>query len=143
MKRQLYIFYKNIFTQQMKAHVLQWKMIETALNIHAHDSAYKIHNRFMVSWWGRYQYFNNKQIQIGDVVPINTVYGSSGSFRSRVGSKYIGNNTYTGNRSNSFSKPTPIHVPVNQSELIFSYLRSQFSWLPQAVSRGLIDHLSQ
>ena len=40
------------------------------------------------------------------------------------------------------SKPTPIHGPVNKSELIFSYLRSHFSYLIQAVSKGLINSLS-
>ena len=40
---------------------------------------------------------------------MNDAYGSSGSFGSRVSSKYIGNNTYTGRRSNLYSKPTPIN----------------------------------
>ena len=47
----------------------------------------------MVSWWGTDSYFNNEQIQIGDIEIVTSTYGSSGSFGSRVRSKYIGNNT--------------------------------------------------
>ena len=63
----------------------------------------------MVSWWVRYSYFNNEQIQISGVVLMNYAYGSSGSFGSRVRSKYIRHYPYTGRRSNFRSKPTPIH----------------------------------
>ena len=43
------------------------------------------------------------------VVLMNSVYGSSGSFVSRVRSKYIGNSTYTYRRSNFHSIKKPIH----------------------------------
>ena len=54
----------------------------------------------MVSWWGTDSYFNNEQIKIGDNQIMTYAYGLSGSFGSRVGSKSIGNNTYTGRRIN-------------------------------------------
>ena len=62
----------------------------------------------MVSWWGTDSYFNNEQIKIGDIEMITYAYGSSGSLGSKVRSKCIGNNTYTGSRSNFRSKTTPI-----------------------------------
>ena len=62
-------------------------------------------------------------------------YGSSGSFGSRVRSKHIGHNKYTGIKSNLSSTPTPIHEPVHKYDLNYSYLRSHFSWLPQAVAK--------
>ena len=52
---------------------------------------------------------------------MSSAYGSSGSFGSRVSSKYIGHNTYTGKRSNFCSKPTPIHGPVHKYDLNYSY----------------------
>ena len=74
---------------------------------------------------------------------MNAAYVSSGSFLSRVSSKYIGHNIYTGRRSNLCSKTTPIHVPVHKSDLNYSYSRSHFSRLPQAVSKEIINPLSQ
>ena len=74
----------------------------------------------MVSWWETDSYFNNEQIQICDIECITSAYGSSGLFGSRVRSKFIGHNTYTGRRSNVFSKPTPIHGPVQKSDLNYS-----------------------
>ena len=38
----------------------------------------------MVSWWVTYSYFDNEQIKISDVYLMDPVYGSSGSFLSRV-----------------------------------------------------------
>ena len=67
-------------------------------------------------------------------------YGSSGSFESRVRSKYIGHNTYTGRRSNLHSKLTPIHVPIHKLYLSYSYSRSHFSRLPQAVDKKKIHY---
>ena len=75
----------------------------------------------MVSWWGTYSYLSDEQIQIGGVDIMTSSYGSSGSFGSRVRSKYIGHNTYTGRRSNCRSKPTPIHGLVHKSDLNHSY----------------------
>ena len=46
-------------------------------------------NIFMVSWWVIDSYFNNEQIQIGDTKIMTSAYGSSGSFVSIVGSKFI------------------------------------------------------
>ena len=40
-------------------------------------------------------------------------------------------------------KPTVKHGPLHKSELDFSYSISDFIWLPQKVSKGLINHLSQ
>ena len=65
---------------------------------------------------------------------LNPAYSSSGSFGSRVRSKYIGHNTYTGRRSNFHSKPTPIPVPVHKSDFNYVYLKSHFSRIPQAVT---------
>ena len=74
---------------------------------------------------------------------MTAVYGSSGSFGSRVRSKYIEHNTYTGRRSNLHSKPTPVHGQGYKSNLNYSYSRSHFIQLPQAVAKKLIYHLSQ
>ena len=68
----------------------------------------------MVSWWGIDPYFNIEQIQICDIEIIISAYGSSGLFGSRVGSKPIGNNTYTRRRSNFCSKQTTIHGPFHK-----------------------------
>ena len=57
-------------------------------------------NRVMVYWQGKDSYLNNELIQISDVDIMIDLYGSSGSFGSRVRSKYIGNNTYTVRRGN-------------------------------------------
>ena len=54
----------------------------------------------MVSWWGIDSYFNIEQIQNRDIEITISAYGSSGSFGSRVRSKYIGYKNYTGRRSN-------------------------------------------
>ena len=97
----------------------------------------------MVSWWRTVSYFNNEPIKIGYIELMNDAYGSSGSFVSRVSSKYIGHNTYIGKRSHLCSKPTPIHGPVNKFDFYYSYSRSHFSWLPQAVVKELINCLSQ
>ena len=97
----------------------------------------------MISWWGTDLYLNIVPIQTRDVVLMNAEYGSSGLFVSRDRSKHIGHNKYTGRRSNLCSKPTPIHGPVNKSYLNSQYSRSHFSWLPQAVSKGLINRLFQ
>ena len=51
-------------------------------------------------WWGTDSYFNNEQIQNGDIEIKNSAYSSSGSFGSIARSKYIVHNTYTGRRSN-------------------------------------------
>ena len=69
-------------------------------------------------------------------------YGSSGSFESIVRSKYIVHNTYTVRRSNFRSKSTPIYGPVQNSDLNYSYSRSHFSRLPQAVDKKIIYCLS-
>ena len=66
----------------------------------------------MLSWWVIDSYFNIELIQIRDIEILISACGSSGSFGSRVRSKYIGHNTYTGRRINFCSKTTPIHGPV-------------------------------
>ena len=38
----------------------------------------------MLSWWGRYPYYNNEVIQISDIEIMNAEFGSSGSFGSVV-----------------------------------------------------------
>ena len=87
-------------------------------------------------WWVTDSYFNNEHIKIGDIEIMTSTYGSSGSFGSRVMSKSIGHNVYTGKRSNLRSKPTPIHVPGNKLYLNYSYSRSHFGRLPQAVAKN-------
>ena len=69
-------------------------------------SVYNYPNRFVVSRWGTDSCFNNEQIN-----------GLSGPFGSRVRSRYIENNTYTGIRGNLRSKPTTIHGPDQKSDL--------------------------
>ena len=81
----------------------------------------------MFSWWVTYSYFNNEQIQIGDIYMINHEYDSSGSFGSMVSSKAIEHRTYTYRRSNFHSKLTLIHGPAHRYYLNYSYLRSHFS----------------
>ena len=92
---------------------------------------------------GKIFVFQYQTFQIIDVALMNDAFGSSGSFGWIVRSKCIGNNTFTGRRRKYRSKPTPIHGPVNKSELVFLYSRSHFSGLPQAFLKGLINHLSQ
>ena len=50
---------------------------------------------------------------------MNNTYGSSGSFGSRVRSRSIGCNTYTGRRIIFHSRLTTIHGLVNKSEFDF------------------------
>ena len=69
-------------------------------------------------------------------------YGSLVSFVSRVRSKSIVHNIYTGKIINFHSKPTPVHVPVHKYRLDNSYSRSLFIRLQQAVSKKLICRLS-
>ena len=66
---------------------------------------------------------------------MNSAYGSSVSFGSKVRSKYIVHNKFTGRIINLSSKPTPVHGPVHKSDLNYSYSRSKFSRLTQAVSK--------
>ena len=66
---------------------------------------------------------------------MNAIYSLLGLFGSRVTSKYIGNNTYTGRRNNFRSKPTPIHGPVHKYDFNYSYLRSHFICLTQSVAK--------
>ena len=61
-------------------------------------------------------------------------YGSSELFGSRVRSKAIGHNIFTGRRINFRSKPTPINVSVHKYDLNYSYPRSHFIRLPLEVS---------
>ena len=65
----------------------------------------------MVGNWLIFQYW---KIQIGDIEIMISVYGSPGSFGSRVSSKSNGHNIYTSRRSNFRSKPTPIHGPFQK-----------------------------
>ena len=43
----------------------------------------------MVSWWDKYSYFNNEQIQISDVELMNHEYGSLQLFGFRVRSNML------------------------------------------------------
>ena len=70
-------------------------------------------------------------------------YCSSESFGSRVRSKYIVHNIYTGRRINFRSKPTPIHIPFHKYDLNYSYSRSHFSRLPQVVSKNNLSFVSE
>ena len=78
-----------------------------------------------------------------DIENMISAYVSSGSFGSRVSFKYIGHNTRTGIRSHLRSKPAPIYGPVNKYDFNYSYSRSHFSRLPQAVAKKIINCLSQ
>ena len=62
---------------------------------------------------------------------MTSAYGSSGSFESIVGSKYVGHNKYTGRIKKFHSKQTAIHGPFHRTDLNYSYSRSQFSRLTQ------------
>ena len=73
---------------------------------------------------------------IGDIDIMSAAYGSSGSFGLRVRPKYNGHNTYTCRRSNLYSELKLIHGTVHKSDLNYSYLRSHFSRLPQAVDKN-------
>ena len=72
------------------------------------------------------------KIKTGDIEIMTSAYCSSGSFGSRVSSKSIIHDTYTGRRIKIRSKPTPIHGPVHKSYLNYLYSRSYFSRLPKA-----------
>ena len=86
---------------------------------YSEKNVYNDPNILMVSWWVIYSYFNNEWIQIGDIEIMTGANGSSGSFGSRVSSKSIGYNTYTGRRGNFHSKPTSIHGPIHKYD--FNY----------------------
>ena len=62
----------------------------------------------MVFLWGTYSYCNNEQIHIVGIEIMTATYGSSGSFGSRLRSKFIGHNKYTGRKINFGSKPTQL-----------------------------------
>ena len=70
-------------------------------------------------------------------------YGLSWLFGSRVRTKSIGHNKFTGRRINFCSKPTPIHGPVHKYDLNYSYSRINFSRLPQSAVKKIIYRLSQ
>ena len=74
----------------------------------------------MVSWQGTDSCFNNDEMKIGDIEMITSAYFPSKQFGSRVGSKYIGHDTYTGRRSNLQLKPTAIYGPVQKYYLNYS-----------------------
>ena len=100
------------------------------------NSIYNDSNKFMVSWWVIYSYFNIEQIQIGDIEIMISAYGSPGSFGSRVRSKSIVNNTYTGRRSNFHSKPTTFHEPFHKYDFNCPHSRSNFSRLPHLFAKN-------
>ena len=81
----------------------------------------------MLSFGGIYLYFNDKQTQISDIEIMTGAFVSYGYFGSRVRSKFIGHDTFTGRRRNLNTKLTPIHRPVHKSELNFSYSRMHSS----------------
>ena len=105
-------------------------------------SIYNDHIIFIIYLWGTDSYFIHKKIQISDVELMNAAYGSSGSFISRVRSKSIWHNTYTGRRLNIRSKSTAIHIPVHKFDLNYSYSISHFSRLPEAVAKEIINRMS-
>ena len=117
--------------------------METALDFTIKKSVYNDPTIIMVSWWKTDSYLNNEYIQISDIEIMNAACGSSVSFGSRVRSKSNKHNTYTGWRSYFRSKLIPIHGPVHKYDLNYSYLRSHFSRLTQAVVKKLIYCLSQ
>ena len=96
-----------------KNYVTDFGNINCFESSYSEESIYNYPNRLMISWWVKDSYFNNEQIQIGDIWIMNHEYGSSGSFGSRVRSKSIEHNTYIYRRSNICSKPTPVHELVH------------------------------
>ena len=78
----------------------------------------KVYMMTLIDLWSHGGELNHiskmKKIQTCNIKIMNSEYGSSVSFGSRVRSKYIGHNTYTGRRSNFRSKPTPIHGPFHK-----------------------------
>ena len=74
----------------------------------------------MFSWWGRYLYFNNENIQTRDFVIMNAAYVSSGSFGSRVGQNLL-EITY-----------------IKTEELI--YIKNQHQYMDQFINLILIFH---
>ena len=74
---------------------------------------------------------------------INSEFGSSGYFGSRVSSKFSGHNNYINRRRKLCSKLPPIHGPVQKSEFKFSSSIKHSSCLTQEVSKRIIDFLSQ
>ena len=97
----------------------------------------------MFSWLVTNSYINNEQIKICDIEIMTSTYGSYGSFGYRGRYKSIGHNTYTGRISNFCSIPAPIHGTVHKSYFNYSYSKSNFTRLPQAVSKKLIYRWSQ
>ena len=51
--------------------------MENYLNFPIPKYIYNYYNIFMVSWWGTYLYFNNEQIQIGDIGIMTSAYSLS------------------------------------------------------------------
>ena len=48
--------------------MVQLMMMDGGIDfLYAENSIYDDHSQFMLSWWGRYSYFNNEPIQIGDI----------------------------------------------------------------------------
>ena len=74
---------------------------------------------------------------------MTAVYGSSGSFVSRVRQKYIGHSKHTDRRSNFRSKTTPTHGPVHKSDFNYSYSIRHFIWLPKSAAKRLFFCLYQ
>ena len=68
----------------------------------------------MVSLWVNNSYFNIELIKTSGIGIMIYVYGSSGLFGYRLRSKFVGQNTYTGRKSNFRSKPTSIHGPIHK-----------------------------
>ena len=52
--------------------------MEKDLDYPIKKNIYNDSNIFMVSWRGTESYFNNEQIQIGDIEIMTSAYGSSG-----------------------------------------------------------------
>ena len=46
--------------------------------LYNNNSIYDDCSKIMEYWWGRYSYFNRKQVQISDIEKMNTSFGSSG-----------------------------------------------------------------
>ena len=92
-------------------------------------------NISIFQWW--------RKVKIGDIETMTAIYGSSGLFGSRVSSKSIVYNTYTGRWSHLCSKPTPIYTPVQKSDLNYSYYRIHFIRLLQAVDNNIFYRLCQ
>ena len=82
-------------------HVIEDKEGNTIELYNTENSIYDKPIQFMVSFWVRGSYFNNQQIQIGNIEIMSDSFSFPGYFGSKVGSKCNGHKIYTGKSAKS------------------------------------------